>query len=104
MRVVGPSMAPVLRHGDGLLARRVRGGGVRPGDVVVAKDPRDGRLVVKRAVRREGDGWWLVGDNSFATTDSREYGAVADELIVGRAVLRLRDPARVARVRRLGRG
>lgn len=123
VRVAGPSMAPTLRDGDGLLVRRVRRvrrvprgpvrssagesphhlrRGVRPGDVLVAEHPlRPGFLVVKRAVRREGEGWWLVGDNEFVTSDSREFGAVADRAVVGRAVLRFRDPLRIARVAKL---
>jgi nickel-type superoxide dismutase maturation protease len=98
---VGPSMAPTLKHGDGLLVRRAR---IRAGDVVVARHPAyEGLLIVKRAIRRSGDGWWLLSDNELVTSDSREFGAVADELIIGRAVLRLRDPLRVARVRKLAR-
>ena len=57
--------------------------------------------MVKRATRRAGEGWWLVGDNEFVTSDSREFGAVADGAVIARAVLRFRDPLRVARVRRL---
>jgi nickel-type superoxide dismutase maturation protease len=93
-------MVPALRDGDFVLARRVRADRVRPGDVVVARHPRraDGLLVVKRAVRRTGGGWWLEGDNAFVTSDSREFGAVPDGLILARAVLRLRDPLRVARI------
>jgi phage repressor protein C with HTH and peptisase S24 domain len=77
-------MAPTLRHGDALLVRR--GGRVRPGDVVVARfRARPDLLVVKRAVRPEGTGWWLVGDNGLVTDDSRTYG-VAD--VEGRVVVR----------------
>ena len=99
-RYTGPSMVPTLRDGDGLLVRRVSGSQVRAGDVVVARHPRraDGLLVIKRALRREGAGWGLQSDNEFVTSDSREYGAVPDALIVGRAVLRLRDPLRVSRI------
>src|SRR5512139_3658889 len=94
----GPSMAPTLKHGDRLLVRR---GGVRTGDVVVARHPeRATLLVVKRATRRADAGWWLLSDNEFVTSDSREFGAVPDRLVVGRVVLRLRDPLRVARVRK----
>jgi phage repressor protein C with HTH and peptisase S24 domain len=74
--VHGPSMAPTLRHGDALLAWRGRR--VRPGDLVVARfRSRPELLVVKRAMRRQDGGWWLVGDNEFATSDSGAYG-VAD--------------------------
>jgi nickel-type superoxide dismutase maturation protease len=93
--VHGPSMAPTLRHGDAILVRRTAR--VRPGDVVVARfRSRPGLLVVKRAVRPEAGGWWLVGDNPFAGDDSRVYG-VADPL--GRVVLRCWPrPGRPARV------
>jgi signal peptidase I len=78
--VHGPSMAPTLRHGDAVLARR-GGRPVRPGDVVVGRfRSRPDLLVVKRAVRLEGGGgteggaWWLEGDNSLVADDSRTYG------------------------------
>lgn len=78
-------MAPTLRHGDAVMVR-TRGRPIRPGDVVVARFlSRPDLLVVKRAVRREPAGWWVVGDNEFVTDDSRAYG-VAE--IVGRVVLR----------------
>jgi phage repressor protein C with HTH and peptisase S24 domain len=75
--VRGPSMTPTLRQGDAVLARR-GGRSPRPGDVVVGRfRSRPDLLVVKRVVRREGDGWWLEGDNELVADDSRRYG-VAD--------------------------
>jgi len=93
-------MAPALRDGDFVLVRRVRPERIRPGDVVVARHPvrADGLLVIKRVTRREGAGWWLLSDNEFVTSDSREFGAVPDGLLLARAVLRLRDPCRMARI------
>jgi len=83
--VQGPSMAPTLRHGDSVMVRK-GGRPIRPGDVVVARFlTRPDLLVVKRAVRRDPEGWWVEGDNEFVTDDSRVYG-VAE--IVGRVVLR----------------
>jgi phage repressor protein C with HTH and peptisase S24 domain len=94
--VRGPSMVPTLRDGDGLLVRRT--GRVRPGDVVVARfRSRPDLLVVKRAQRREGTGWWLAGDNGFVPDDSRAYGAADVE---GRVVLRWWP--RLSRIRRTG--
>ena len=99
-RVSGASMVPALRDGDFVLVRRARPGRIRPGDVVVARHPArtDGLLVVKRAARREGAGWWLLSDNEFVTSDSREFGAVPEASVLARAVLRLRDPVRIARI------
>ncbi len=83
--IKGPSMAPTLRDGDAVLARR-GGRPPRPGDVVLGRfRSRPDLLVVKRVVRASGSGWWLEGDNAFVADDSRTYG-VAD--IEGRIVLR----------------
>jgi SOS-response transcriptional repressor LexA len=67
-------MAPALADGDVVLVRR--GGTPAPGAIVLVRWPaRPRQLSVKRAVRPEADGTWFVtGDNTFASTDSRELG------------------------------
>jgi len=91
--VEGDSMAPGLRPGDALLVRV--GGRVRAGDVVVARRPASGLLLVKRAVRRDATGWWLLSDNAAAgLDDSRAFGAVAEADVVGRVLLRYYRPRR----------
>ncbi len=92
--VRGPSMVPTLRDGDALLVRR-GGRPVRPGDIVVVRF-RTGpdTPMVKRALHRLDDGWWVTGDNPFASADSARYG-VAD--VLGRVVWRYwRRPGRPA--------
>ncbi|MFD0658309.1 S24 family peptidase [Thermocatellispora tengchongensis] len=93
VRVEGDSMLPALRPGDWLLVRR--GACVRPGDVVVARLPGDTapgppRLIVKRAAWRTDEGWWLESDNQRASgrRDSWDFGALPDDHLVGRVVLR----------------
>jgi nickel-type superoxide dismutase maturation protease len=94
--VAEQSMEPALRPGDWLLVRRSllpgRPPRVRPGDVVIARHPdQPDLLLVKRAARREQDGWWLESDNPGAgAVDSRRFGAVPPELIEGRVLLRYR--------------
>jgi phage repressor protein C with HTH and peptisase S24 domain len=91
--VAGPSMVPTLRSGDVVLAWR--GARIRPGDVVLAHF-RTGtdRLVVKRAVRPLDGGWWVEGDNPYASDDSRRYGA-AD--VAGRVIWRFWPPRLLTR-------
>jgi nickel-type superoxide dismutase maturation protease len=88
--VAGVSMEPTLHDGDWLVCRRVAPDHVvRPGDVVVVERPdRPGLLLVKRAVRRDADGWWVEGDNAGASDDSRVFGAVPDHLVLARVLAR----------------
>ncbi len=89
--VTGPSMVPTLRHGDRLLVRY--GAVVRAGDVVVLRHPlQQNLLIVKRAVERRDSGWWVLGDNPFAESDSRVFGTVPDELVLARVLGRFRPP------------
>lgn len=82
--VQGPSMTPVLRHGDAVLVRRTAR--IRPGDVVVATFlTKPDLLVVKRAIREVDGGWWLESQNSAVTDDSRRYGPAT---VHGRVVWR----------------
>jgi nickel-type superoxide dismutase maturation protease len=85
--VDGLSMIPELAPGDHLLVRWGAPFGV--GDIVVARRPdRPDLLVVKRAVRHEGEEWWLEGDNAGASDDSRVFGTVHADAVVGRVVAR----------------
>lgn len=73
IRVRGASMAPTLKDGDVVLVRNRRT--PRTGDVVVVTwVGRPGQLSVKRATEQQGGGWHVEGDNTFASTDSRELG------------------------------
>ncbi len=62
----------------------------RPGDLVVVRDPREpDRLLLKRIDRSVGaDRWTVLGDNQGASTDSRAFGPVGRELLVGKVWLR----------------
>ena len=77
-------MVPTLYDGDVVLVQH--GARVREGDVVLARfRSMPDRYVVKRAERRDGDGWMLSSDNDAAAGDSRVHG-VAD--VLARVVLR----------------
>jgi nickel-type superoxide dismutase maturation protease len=100
VEVTGPSMAPTLLNGDWLLIQKIRSGAelVREGDVVVLRHPlQQDLLIVKRAVERRARGWWVMGDNAFVANDSREFGAVPDELVLARARARFRPPGELQR-------
>jgi nickel-type superoxide dismutase maturation protease len=87
-------MAPAVRQGDWLLVwRGIRPGRpmrIRPGQIVIAQHPSQADLLlVKRAVERHANGWWLASDNTTApANDSRSFGPVSVGLIRGRVLMR----------------
>lgn len=98
--VTGDSMEPTLRSGEWWLARRTRR--VAVGDVVVVRQPeQEDLLTVKRITRRVGTRWWVEGDNSQRSRDSRHYGPVDHEAILARLAVRYR-PLPPRRISHLG--
>ena len=75
-------MAPTFRDGDVVLVRRASR--AQEGDVVLVRWPsRPGQLSIKRVLRA---GYFVVGDNTFSSTDSRELGLAE---VVGVVLLRI---------------
>jgi nickel-type superoxide dismutase maturation protease len=89
-------MEPTLTNGEWWVVRRTRS--VRAGDVVLLIHPtRPDLRIVKRIERNVDAGWWVMGDNPAASDDSRSFGAVRQDQIVGRLWFRYgRDPRRQA--------
>ena len=109
-RVAGSSMTPTLGPGDLIVMVPVRADRLVVDDIVVVRDPREpARETIKRVVGLPGDLTDLggevapvpaghvavAGDNRFASTDSRRYGAVPVSAVEGRAVARLVPPGRL---------
>jgi len=82
------SMRPVLQPGDRLFV--FQWPRPRPGDLVVLQEPdRQRMFAVKRVARLEANGDVIVhGDNPNVSRDSREFGPVPRQLIVGRVIYR----------------
>ncbi|MET9360609.1 nickel-type superoxide dismutase maturation protease [Streptomyces sp. NPDC006632] len=99
--VLGTSMVPTLLHGDQLLVHY--GAELRAGDVAVLRHPlQQDLLIVKRLMERRESGWWVLGDNGAdEVVDSRAFGAVPVELVLGRVRGRFR-PMTAGRRRTVG--
>jgi signal peptidase I len=88
LKVCGQSLYPAYQDGDFVLVSRlpilVRG--IRPGDAVVFRHPRLGKLI-KLVLRLEADGRmvYLIGldENSV---DSRRFGAIPRADILGKVI------------------
>ncbi len=94
VEVQGASMVPTLRQGDRMVALAGLPG--RPGDIVAVRDPRStSQVLVKRVAAVGADRTLdLRGDQPSASTDSRTFGPVSPDLVVGRVVWRYWPPAR----------
>lgn len=83
--VRGRSMLPTLHAGDRLLI--VHGARPRVGGLAVVR--LGGVVAVKRVTRREPGGWWVERDNPAEGIDSWSHGAVPDEDVLARVLLRV---------------
>lgn len=83
--VTGDSMLPTYRPGEIVLINTW----ARPriDDVVIARDPRDAmRRILKRVTGIRDTEITLAGDNPNASTDSRTFGSITRNDILGRVV------------------
>lgn len=86
--VSGHSMEPTFKPGEALLVSSIPYLFTQPkvGDVVVIKDPRDARLLLKRIKKIEKGKFFVSGDNHRASTDSKTFGAIPDKSILGKVL------------------
>ena len=90
-RVAGESMTPSVSPEERVVVNKTayRSAQPRAGDLVVVRDPRrPGRLLLKRIGGPADGGWLVLGDNPDASTDSRAFGPVARDQIVGKVWFR----------------
>lgn len=87
----GRSMNPTLKDGEVVLVDR--DAEIKAGDIVVAKHPIEQISEVVKRVKsiNERGHYFLIGDNSDNSTDSRDYGAVTREYIKGKVVARMNE-------------
>ena len=91
-RVRGQSMQPLLQPGEEILINphAYRQSAPQVNDLVVVIHPEQSNLeMVKRIVEiRENNTYFLQGDNLLYSTDSRNFGTVALNLIRGKVTSR----------------
>ena len=82
-------MTPFLKAGDTVLVFKF----LRPkiGDIVVFKS-RDQKFYIKRINRVKIDQYYLRGDNSKESIDSRKFGWIDKKDIIGKVIYKISKP------------
>ena len=87
MRAQGQSMLPTITPEDQLfIDKRAE---IQVEKIVVAKHPIQDTLIVKRIQRISQGMIWLTSDNSAVGSDSRDFGPVDKEAIIGTVVAKV---------------
>jgi nickel-type superoxide dismutase maturation protease len=86
-RVKGDGMYPTLEKGQLVLIRRRPN--LKINDIVVFVH--NGAEKVKRICGMEGDFFYVLGDNPRYSTDSRQYGYIRRDSVVGTVVFPRED-------------
>lgn len=83
-------MEPTYKPGDRLYVNSFVYVFLKPkiGDVAVIRDPREGKLVLKRIMDIASSGYFVKGDNEKESTDSRIFGLIKKENIIGKVLFR----------------
>ena len=87
-QIKGTSMLPAFRNGEKVLVNRLSYLFRKPkaGDVVVIRHQKD---IIKRIAKVEKGKVFVVGDNGNKSTDSRNFGWIKMEKIVGKVVMKI---------------
>lgn len=55
-------------------------------EVIVLKNPKDKTCIIKRINRIKDNKYFVLGDNSKESTDSRSFGWISKKEIVGKVI------------------
>ena len=76
-------MFPTIKEGDLVIYKRIKSL-IKEGEIVVLNHPKDRRkLIIKRIFKINEKGIEVRGDNLISSIDSRQYGLVNRDSIIG---------------------
>lgn len=56
-------------------------------DIIACRDPRDSKVIIKRIIKIENKRYFVQGDNTRYSTDSREFGMIGRRDIIGKILI-----------------
>lgn len=88
------SMEPAFKVDDYVIVNKLAYVFQKPakGDVIVFKHPREkNKFLIKRINGIDGNKFFVVGDNKNHSKDSRHFGAIDRNLIVGKLFIHIKQ-------------
>jgi nickel-type superoxide dismutase maturation protease len=88
IKIEGHSMAPALRHNQIVFASSIPYIFRKPrtGDIVIVRHT---RCIIKRIAEIKEDKIFIIGDNEEKSTDSRSFGWIGKESILGKVIFKI---------------
>ena len=87
-KIADHSMEPKLYHGDYIIVNQWHRK-FKIGDIVVFKHPEQQIYVVKRVRKIDGTFLHVFGDNAMQSKDSRHFGPIERNVVVGKLVAKI---------------
>jgi len=89
LKVIGHSMGPVIKNEEIVLVSNLIYWFKKPqiGDIVAFRD--GGKILIKRVKNISKGKYFLEGDNKQDSLDSREFGLISKQEILGKVIYKL---------------
>lgn len=85
--IFGHSMEPTFFEGQKVFVRKKWFFcHLQKGDIIVLKDPRKQRMLIKRIQKIDKNKLFVVGDNTKHSTDSRQFGYIERKDTIGKVI------------------
>ena len=88
-RITGHSMQPKLKENDLVLVSKIFYIFKSPSINDIVAFERSGKILVKRIIKISGNNYFISGDNKKDSFDSKAFGPIKKESIVGKVFYKL---------------
>jgi signal peptidase I len=90
LKIIGHSMEPQIKNGETILVSKIPYWFKTPqiNDIVAFKDSSE-KILVKRIVKIENRRYFVEGDNKRDSLDSRKFGDISKDKIIGEIIFKL---------------